>query len=195
EFLRPAEIRHQLEVNVVGQLAVFQALRDELRRSAGRVVMMGSVAGRSALPFVGAYAASKFALEAVSDALRLELRPAGIAVILIEPGRIDTPIWETSLRRAELNLDAAPPELDERYGRALDRLRRFIERGVGGVPAERVARVVQRALEARRPRARYMVGGSARVRLAVERLLPARARDALIARAAGLRPPRSPSER
>src|SRR5439155_9073645 len=87
------ELRRQLEVNVVGQLAVTQALLPALRAARGRIVIVGSIAGRSALPFLGAYAISKFSLEAMADALRLELRPEGIEVSIVEPGTIATPIW------------------------------------------------------------------------------------------------------
>ena len=93
ELLPLDELRRQLEVNVVGQIAVTQALLPALRNARGRVVLIGSIGGRSALPFLGAYAASKFALEAVSDALRLELRPFGIEVSIVEPGTIATAIW------------------------------------------------------------------------------------------------------
>src|SRR3954471_14417569 len=85
EFIPIDEFRRQLDVNVVGQVAVTQAFLPALRRSRGRVVFVGSIAGRSALPFLGAYAASKFAVEAVTDALRVELRPWGIDVAVVEP--------------------------------------------------------------------------------------------------------------
>ena len=187
EFLPLDELARQLEVNVLGQVAVFQALRDELRRARGRLVFIGSVAGRSALPLVGAYAASKFALEAVADSLRVELRPAGIDVVLIEPGRVATPIWRTSLDRADRNLESMPPELESRYGVAMSRVRRFIERDAGGLSADAVADVVLRALRAARPRPRYVVGASSKLRVAFEKLAPTRLRDAIIARAIGHR--------
>jgi NAD(P)-dependent dehydrogenase (short-subunit alcohol dehydrogenase family) len=93
EFLPPDELTRQLDVNVVGQLRVLQAFLPALRASRGRVVLMGSIAGRSALPFLGAYAMSKFALEAMADALRIELAPWGILVSIIEPATIATPMW------------------------------------------------------------------------------------------------------
>jgi NAD(P)-dependent dehydrogenase (short-subunit alcohol dehydrogenase family) len=101
EYLPIPELRKQLEVNVVGQLAVTQAVLPLLRRATGRIIMISSISGRVSLPMAGAYGASKFALEALSDALRLELRHWGMHVVLIEPGRIETPIWKTSLERAE----------------------------------------------------------------------------------------------
>jgi NAD(P)-dependent dehydrogenase (short-subunit alcohol dehydrogenase family) len=187
EYLPIDELRQQLEINVTGQIAVTQALLPLLRRArtsrpddpaAGRILFMSSVAGRSALPFMGAYAASKFALEAAADALRLELAPFRLAVILIEPGVIATPIWETSRARAARNIERMPPQLTQYYGRALDALRE--RAGTGGLPPERVADVVARALAARRPRARYVVGRDARIRILIQQLLPDAVRDRLI---------------
>ena len=93
EFLPLDQFRRQLEVNLVGQVAVTQAVLPNLRSARGRIVNVGSIAGRSSLPFLGAYAASKHGLEAVTDALRVELRPFGITVTIVEPGTIATPIW------------------------------------------------------------------------------------------------------
>jgi NAD(P)-dependent dehydrogenase (short-subunit alcohol dehydrogenase family) len=96
ELVPVDQLRHQLEVNLVGQVAVTQALLPALRRAKGRIVFMGSIAGRSALPFLAPYAASKHALEAVADSLRLELKPFGIPVSIVEPGSIRTAIWSRS---------------------------------------------------------------------------------------------------
>ena len=189
EFLPIDELRRQLEVNVTGQIAVTQAFLPLLRSArastkgdhrAGRIVFMSSVAGRSALPFMGAYAASKFALEAAADALRIELRPFGLTVSLVEPGVIDTPIWKTSNDIAAANLDRMPPQLDEYYGHIVNALRSRID-GLKGLPPERVAETVAHALTSRRPRIRYVVGRDARTRIAVHGLLPDRVRDWIIA--------------
>ena len=115
EFLPPDALSHQLDVNVVGQLRVLQAFLPALREARGRVVLMGSIAGRSALPFLGAYAMSKFALEAMADALRVELAPWGMHVVIVEPGTIATPIWTKPQRSA----DALPPRATELYGARL----------------------------------------------------------------------------
>jgi NAD(P)-dependent dehydrogenase (short-subunit alcohol dehydrogenase family) len=183
EFLPPAELRRQLEINVVGQVAVTQALLPAIRRARGRIVLIGSVSGRSALPFTGAYAASKHALEAVADALRVELRPSGIDVVIVEPGVIATPIWATSIETGMRLRAAMPPELERLYGARLDGIRRRAERGMGGLPPDVVARAVEHALTSRRPRTRYLVGRDARLRVALRLLLPDRWRDALIERA------------
>jgi NAD(P)-dependent dehydrogenase (short-subunit alcohol dehydrogenase family) len=106
EFLLPEELTRQLDVNVVGQLRVIQAFLPALRRSRGRIVLMGSIGGRSALPFLGAYAMSKFALEAMADSLRVELAPFGVHVSIVEPGTIATAIWTKPQRSVE----EFPPE-------------------------------------------------------------------------------------
>ena len=121
EVLPLDELTRQLDVNVVGQLRVTQALLPALRRRRGRIVVMGSISGRSALPFLGAYAMSKFALEAMADALRVELAPWGIHVVIVEPGTIATPIW-TKPQRSAAEL---PPQAAELYGERLDRFRRL----------------------------------------------------------------------
>ena len=178
EFLPPDELRRQLEVNVIGQLAVTQAFLPALRRGRGRIVNIGSIAGRSALPFLGAYAASKFALEAITDSLRVELAPFGIEVSVVEPGTIATPIWSKPQRNAE----AMPPEARELYGARTEAFRAAAaKRSSGGVPADEVAKVVEHALTASRPRTRYLVGPDAKRRALLQKL-PDRARDRILRR-------------
>lgn len=182
EFLPVDAFRRQLEINVTGQVAVTQALLPELRRARGRIVFIGSISGRSALPFVGAYAASKHALEAITDSLRVELLPFGMHVCMVEPGVIATPIWERSIELGGRNLQGAGPELRTYYGKQLDALRRRAERGMNGLPADRVAEVIEHALTATRPRTRYLVGNDARLRALMQSVLPDRVRDRLIRR-------------
>jgi NAD(P)-dependent dehydrogenase (short-subunit alcohol dehydrogenase family) len=210
EFLPLDELRRQLEVNVVGQVALTQALLPLIRRGAshagtrgsragravhagstagvprnGRIVFIGSVSGISALPFTGAYAASKHALEAIADAWRVELRPFGIDIAMVEPGAITTPIWNTSLAAADRTAGEMPPEFEEYYGRLTRGVRRRAERassGATGNPPDAVARVVEHALIAPRPRTRYVVGRDARLRVAMKRLLPDRWLDAAVVR-------------
>jgi NAD(P)-dependent dehydrogenase (short-subunit alcohol dehydrogenase family) len=189
EFLPLAELRRQLDINFTGQIAVTQAFLPLLRQArastrgdhrAGRIVFMSSISGRSALPFTGAYAASKHALEAAADALRVELKPFGITVSLVEPGVVATPIWDTARAAGERNLEVMPPQVHEYYGRMLDALRRRAARGMKGLPPEQVADVVAHALMSKRPHARYLVGRDARARVWLNRLLPTAARDRLI---------------
>lgn len=173
EELPVAELRRQLEVNVVGQLAVTQALLPALRAASGRVVIVGSIAGRSALPFLGAYAISKFALEAMADSLRLEVAPDGIEVALVEPGTIATPIWTKPQPLAE--------QVSERYRLRVEAFRTLAAaRAAQAAPADLVARAVEHALTARRPKTRYLVGRDARMRARLERL-PDRLRDRMLA--------------
>jgi NAD(P)-dependent dehydrogenase (short-subunit alcohol dehydrogenase family) len=168
------ELRAQLEVNVVGQIAVTQAFVPALRQARGRVVFVGSIAGKSALPFLGPYAASKHALEALADSLRMELRPWGIRVTIVEPGTIKTPIWRKGAAKAD---ELANDSSQGLYGERMAAFRKVAaERGANGADPEAVAAVIERALTADRPRARYLVGRDAWLRAGVERL-PTRARD------------------
>lgn len=184
EFVRLEDLRRQLEINVVGLAAVTAAMLPLLRRSPRpRIVHMGSSSGRVAVPFLGPYAASKFAVEALGDSLRRELRPWGMAVSIVEPGAIATPIWEKSSNEADAVLEAMPPEALALYGGAVDTLRAAVEETTRrAIPPERVAAAVAHALTARRPRTRYPVGLDARVQSWLARWLPDRWLDALLAR-------------
>ena len=115
EFLPITEVRRQFEVNIIGQIAVTQAFLPLLRRGHGRVVNMGSIGGRVAMPFIGPYTASKFAMEAFTESLRIELRAWNIPVSIIEPSFIATPLWERSTAAAESMLATLPPEADQLY--------------------------------------------------------------------------------
>lgn len=182
ELVPLEELRRQLEVNVVGQVAVTQAFLPALRSARGRVVLMGSIGGRSALPFLGPYAASKHALEAIADSLRLEVAPFGIAVSIVEPASIRTPIWEKGAARAEELGRELDPEAAGLYAERVARFRRVaLSRGPGGDP-DGVAKTVEHALTASRPRARYVVGRDAHLRAWIERL-PTRLRDRVLSKA------------
>lgn len=180
EFLPLEAFREQLEVNVTGQLAVTQAFMPLLRQARGRIVMMSSIGGRISTPMQGPYHASKFALEALSDALRLELSPWGIRVVLVEPGTIATPIWETSLARADGLIAVMPERARELYGEQYEATRQSALRtGQQGIPPERVAEVVEKALSVPNPRARYLVGRDAQVAARIA-MLPACIKDRLL---------------
>jgi NAD(P)-dependent dehydrogenase (short-subunit alcohol dehydrogenase family) len=194
EHLPLDRLREQLEVNVVGLVAATQAFLPAIRAGRGRVVMIGSTGGRVATPLLGAYSASKFALEAISDALRQELRPWGVPVVIIDPGSFKSQnraSTETALQadRASMSKDA-----ERQYGQAMDAFIQFsrkIEAGAGD--PDRVAAVVERALTTSRPRARYLVGTDARIAVALSRFLPTRTMDAGLSRTMGL--PRRMSDR
>jgi NAD(P)-dependent dehydrogenase (short-subunit alcohol dehydrogenase family) len=185
EYLPLGQLRHQLEVNLVGQLAVIQRFLPALRAGRGRIVNVASIGGRVALPLVGAYNASKFALEGMSDALRRELLSQGVDVIVIEPGGVKTPIWGKGDRLAtELAADM-PPEGERLYGPLVAAIRRQTTRIATetGIEPREVAEVIGRALTAKRPRARYLVGRDAKMRAPAAAVLPARVMDRLVGRA------------
>ena len=181
EHLPIDNLRHQLEVNLIGQLAVTQAFLGALRAARGRIVNVSSIGGRMALPLAGPYAASKFGLEGASDSLRRELQGA-VDVILVEPGGVKTPIWGKGLSAADELVAQMPPEAERDYGNLIAAMRREvakIESETGLDPAE-VADVIGTALTARRPRARYVVGREAKLRAVLSQVLPDRVMDRLV---------------
>lgn len=184
EYLPLDDLRRQLEVNVVGQIAVTQAFLPLIRAGRGRIVNMGSVAGRSpSAPLIGPYAASKMAIEALTDSLRLELARWDIPVSIVEPGSIATPIWDKSGPDFDHLMSSMPDEGRERYGKTIEIGRKIAEaQNRRGIPPEKVAKAVEHALTSSRPRTRYLVGADAQVRARVENLLPDRLRDKIVAR-------------
>jgi NAD(P)-dependent dehydrogenase (short-subunit alcohol dehydrogenase family) len=183
EFLPLEHFRSQIEVNLVGLLAVTQALLGPLRSARGRVVNISSIGGRVAVPMLGAYAASKFAVEGLSDTLRRELRPWSIGVSVIEPGAIATPIWGKGGDAADELLARMPPATTQLYGKLIDRIRvGIVESARDGLPPDAVATVVEHALTSSRPRTRYVVGRDAKTRATLARVLPDRVLDRLISR-------------
>ncbi len=179
--------RTQLEINVLGVVSMVQAFAPLLRESRGRIVTVGSLGGRLAQPMAAPYCASKHALEAISDALRLELRPWGISVSLIQPGAVKTPIWDKGVRAGSELLRNAPPELRTLYGAAIDIATKMaIHENETGVEPNEVARAVEHALLSSRPRTRYPVGRQAKLLIPLSRLLPDRLKDELLLRVSGL---------
>jgi NAD(P)-dependent dehydrogenase (short-subunit alcohol dehydrogenase family) len=188
EFLPLEALRRQLEVNVVGQIAVTQAFLPSLRKARGRIVNIGSVSGLISSPFSGAYSASKFALEALTDSLRMELRPWKIHVSIVEPGYIQTPIVKKSLAAAEELRAQLPEEAHQLYGPSARAVREATEaEAAQGASTEVVVKAVVHALTARRPRTRYLVGNRSALQISLARALPDRWRDALMARHFGLK--------
>jgi NAD(P)-dependent dehydrogenase (short-subunit alcohol dehydrogenase family) len=186
EFLPLAEFRRQMEVSVIGHVAVTQSLMPLLRIAQGRIVNMSSIGGRFSAPFLGPYHASKFALTAITDSLRMELQPWGIRVVLIEPGPVVTPIWEKSLTEADKMQQNLPPEAEELYGRAMEitaKTAALISRS--GISPDTVARTVAHVLTTGKPKSRYLVGQFARSQ-ALFNLLPDRLRDRLTLKLMGL---------
>jgi NAD(P)-dependent dehydrogenase (short-subunit alcohol dehydrogenase family) len=176
------DLRNQLEVNLVAYVAMTQALLPQIRRAEGRVVFLSSIGGRVAFPFGGPYHASKFATEAIGDVFRQELRPWGIKVAIVEPGSIDTPIWERGERKAE-EIQARSPQTNLLYGAAIEKFKKVIEdTAERGIPPEKVAKAIAHALEADRPKARYLVGLDARLQARLKPLIPTAVFDRVVAR-------------
>jgi NAD(P)-dependent dehydrogenase (short-subunit alcohol dehydrogenase family) len=179
EVLPEEDLRRQFDVNVFGQVAVTRAMLPALRIARGRIAFLSSIGGRVAMGFNAPYAASKHAIEAVGDALRVELHSSGVQVALIEPGSIATPIWDKG--RGEADRLAIPQELQAVYGKvpaAMDKV--LADTGRRGIAADVVAEAIEAALTARRMPARVLVGRDARLMLVAKRLLPDHLFDRLV---------------
>jgi NAD(P)-dependent dehydrogenase (short-subunit alcohol dehydrogenase family) len=182
------ELRRVLEVNTLAPLRMIQACLPMLREGRGRIVNISSMNGAIAMPMIGAYSASKFALEALSDTLRIELRPWNIPISLIRPGQVGTPIFEKARRELEARSQAIPEELKVGYGKLYERAAQFNERGAkAATTPARVARTVLKALRARRPKLHYVVGADALGLQALRAVVPTRWFDGIMAVAMGLK--------
>ncbi|MGE2691897.1 SDR family oxidoreductase [Mycolicibacterium pulveris] len=179
--------RKQLEVNVIGQIAVTQEVLPRLRESQGRIVFISSVNGRISMPLMGAYSASKFALEAAADALRVELDRWNISVVVVEPAQTDTDMWRTAdtmVAEVEAGLTAEHRDL---YAKHIAGMKKFIPIAQRtAASTTKVTAVVERALTAPRPRARYVVGAGAKIQMALMTGLSTRTRDRVKRRMFGL---------
>ncbi len=181
------EWRNLFEVNLFGQIAVTQALLPALLASGGRVVNVSSVGGKVAMATYGPYAGTKFALEAVSDSLRRELAPLGVRVVVIEPGAVVTEMIGRASTGAHERASAMTPEQSQRYGGLVHAIAaQAASSAKSGVPAEAAAKVIAKAVTARKPRTRYTVGRDAALITRLTRFLPDRTLDRVLA--AALRP-------
>lgn len=188
ECIPPKLLRYQFEVNITGQMAVTQAFLSMLRKNRGRIVNIGSVSGLSAIPFMGPYSASKFAIEALTDALRMELKPWGMHVAVIEPGSVATPLWEKSFALAEEIAREAAADYEALYGDAMAKAKEYARKSAQrGIHPDRVASAVVHSLTADKPKTRYLVGPDA-WRYRFLRYLPDRLTDRLITWRLGLWP-------
>lgn len=176
-----ADLRRQLEVNVIGPVAVTQTFLPLIRQARGRIINMGSIAGLSTMPLMGPYSASKFALEAITDALRLEVRQWGVHVSIIEPGAIATPIWNKSAIEAAEREAGIGHELRSLYRPMVAAVRKIVgEASKRAVSSDTVVKVVEAALTASTPRTRYVVGTDAKLRALMAKLLPDRISDRML---------------
>jgi NAD(P)-dependent dehydrogenase (short-subunit alcohol dehydrogenase family) len=187
-YLEIEEFRKQLEINIVGQLIVTQAFAPllgadkSLKGQPGRIVNIGSVSGRNGSPFLGAYAASKHALEGLSESMRRELMLYNIDVILVAPGPIATPIWD----KAEEEVDPEKYRHTDFYESGKKFRAYSIANGRKGLPPEAVSNVVFKALTGANPRVRYAVDPNPFMSWLMS-LLPKRQLDAIIAKGLGFR--------
>ncbi len=186
ESVSAADLREQFEVNVVGAVALTNLVLPRLRSARGRIVFVSSISGRVSTPMTGAYSASKFALEAIADAWRLELRPWGIKVVLVEPAMTDTDLWRKAPETLESEAAAMSEEHRGLYAEHLEGMRRAIPRiQKMAKPVDTVTATIERALTATRPRARYQVGTDVKVQAALSAVTPTRVLDALNGRLTG----------
>jgi NAD(P)-dependent dehydrogenase (short-subunit alcohol dehydrogenase family) len=186
ETLPLEDFRRQLEVNLVAYVAMTQALLAPIRQAEGRVVFISSIGGRISFPFTGAYHAAKFGTEAIGDAFRQELRPWGLRVAIVEPGSIDTPIWDRGQRTSE-DVAARSPKTELLYGAAIAKYRELVRATAErGIPPEKVAKAIAHALESNRPKTRYLVGLDAKVQARLKPLIPTPLFDRIVARTLGL---------
>jgi NAD(P)-dependent dehydrogenase (short-subunit alcohol dehydrogenase family) len=186
ETLSIDDLRWQLEVNVIGGTAVTQTVLPLIRNAKGRIVFISSTSGRVATPSLGAYGASKFALEAIGDSLRNELRPWGIKVSLIEPGQIDTDMSKDSHQQHDENVAKMSPEHQKLYAKHTAGMHKAIDLMDGAISSpEEITVAIERALTDKRPRARYLVGKGSKAH-AYTRLLPSPITDAIFSKATGI---------
>ncbi len=187
EFLPITEIKKQFDINIIGHIKVIQAFLPLLRKVKGRIINIGSIAGQMAAPFIGPYAASKFAMEAITDSLRMELRPWGISVSIIEPGSVATSMWKKTSFVADGITRHLSNEALSYYGSALESAARTREiLGTKGILPEIVAKAVEHALISKKPKTRYFVGRDAKFLSIIKKFIPDRISDNVIIKQLGL---------
>jgi NAD(P)-dependent dehydrogenase (short-subunit alcohol dehydrogenase family) len=186
ETLSAADVREQFEVNVVGAVALTNLVLPRLRQARGRIVFVSSLSGLISTPMTGAYNASKFAIEAIADAWRLELRLWGVKVVLVEPAMTDTDLWRNAPETLEAEVAEMSEEHRQLYGEHLDGMRKTVPRMQKmSKPVDGVAATIERALTTARPRARYPVGVDVKVQAALSGVTPDRLKDAAFGRLTG----------
>jgi short-subunit dehydrogenase len=181
ELVPITKTRELFEVNVIGLLAVTKAFLPLLRKARGRVVNIGSLAGILAMPGASSYAASKFAVQAITDSLRLELEPFGVQVTIVDPGAIESALWEKGRAQKKGIFEAAPQELMDLYAPLIEIGKRLGEQPRGILPASCVADEVLNALTSKKPKVRYLVGPGPKKAARLARV-PVRLRDSLLRR-------------
>ncbi len=172
------ELRQQFETNFFGHVAVTKAVLPQMRKQrSGHIIMVTSIGGRCAAPVIGSYGASKFALEGWSEALRIEMQPLGVQVVLVEPGAYETDIWVRNATVGTMALNPASPN----FARA----KRFSEQAVKNTKkadAREVARLILKIAEDPHPRLRYVAGKDAKMQLRLKALLPWKSYEKMMAK-------------
>jgi NAD(P)-dependent dehydrogenase (short-subunit alcohol dehydrogenase family) len=175
EFMELDELRSTLEVNLIGQVAVTQAFIPLLRKAKGTIVFIASIGGRVAGPFMSPYNTSKFAIEAVGECLRHELRPWEIEVVVVEPGTIDTEIWRKGSDLLRERVEQLPEDARRLYGRQFSWLGEMLnEADSRGISPRKVAEVIHKAIASDKPKHRYLVGTDAKIGARLKGTLPDR---------------------
>ncbi|MGG4128919.1 SDR family oxidoreductase [Paenibacillus illinoisensis] len=175
------ELRRQIEVSVIGQVAVIQALTPALLKSSGRVVNIGSVGGKISMPGFGIYSAAKYAMEAINDSLRREMSSFGLKVIMITPGGVSTSLSEKGVTTANRLSKLMTPDQHRRHDRLFDAVKAQAESwATSGIPPKKVAEVVSRAIHASNPRTRYTAGRDSALLTRLVRILPDKLLDRML---------------
>lgn len=185
EFMPIEELKWVMDVNVTGQIMATQKFLPLLRKSSdGRIIFTSSISGFFSKPLIGAYAASKHAIEALADSLRLELNLWNIKVILLQPGTIKTPIWEKSIEYSN-QLKEKMGELAQKYYGDLFKLVEVQAKknSTDGVEVQEVVDAFMHALDSQNPKVRYLIGKDARIQYVVKKLTSEKARDAVVLKA------------
>jgi NAD(P)-dependent dehydrogenase (short-subunit alcohol dehydrogenase family) len=187
EFMPIERIREQFEINVFGQISITQQFLPLIRKGKGRIINISSKEGMMAMPFIGPYCASKFALEAFSDALRMELKHWDIPVSIIEPGTIATQIIERSIASAEECVKELPRHANELYESCFNSARKAADKILkSAIPVDAAARIVLKALTDKKPKTRYTVGLDAKAISVMCKILPDRMLDKIILKQMGM---------
>lgn len=181
EYIPLEDFQLQMDINMTGVLRCTQAFLPALKRARGRIINISSLAGRLAFPLAGPYHSSKHALEGFSDVLRMELRRHAIDVVVIQPGAIQTEIWDTAAAKSsDIRKRLSDQAIDE-YGRLIDQVgKAAANAGANGEPVSLCADVVRRSIEAKRPKTRYIVGRDGKIALFLRRILSDRRMDRII---------------
>ncbi len=183
EFIPIPQLRMQFEVNVIGQIAVTQDYLKFIRKSPGRIINISSINGRISAPFLGPYSASKFALTSLTDALRMELSQWNIPVVLVEPGRIATPIWVKSENLADRLVEKLPDVAKNYYGATISTMKSYVRKAEKtSIPSQEVAKIVAHALTVSKPHTKYLVGKDAKALAIANKLVPDSLMDRFILR-------------